>query len=948
MTTYNQHRSSEPPLLKTKITAPFISTEYVHRPRLTERIDRGVKGPLTLLAAPAGYGKTNLLVEWTKKTDLPTAWLNVDTDDNDIFLFFRYLISAFQTLDPQLGEESIDFIQPAGGGLEIGLTLLINEISTLNHEIVFVLDDFQVLHEVSILKGINFLLKNIPSNLHFIISSRTEPPLELASFRAKGKILEIGMEDLRFSGTEVENFLCQSMDLHLPPETVKELETRTDGWITGLQMAAISMRNRADPKTFLSNFQGDAHYLVDFLAEEVLDRQPEEVRQFLLRSSILDELSGSLCEAVVNPEAQPGYGTVILNQLEHAKLFITALDEKQEWYRYHHLFTNFLRHIQSEINPGEIPELQKRAALWFEQHGSLDKAFQYALESGDVEWTVNLIDRNIERIVKSGEIFPLTRWIAKLPKLTIHQRPRLSLTYAWGSIAAYNLDDARYWIDDVQKMLDQYDQEFIQEDDGLNKHEDKGAEESWNIRGGLAICQSTLALLSGDTIKAAEFSKQAVVYLGEENPFIHSLITLDNSLYYVMSGDTRKAIESLNESIKIARHSNNLLVLIIATCQLADMQALQGKMNRSWVTLQKAQYMTLGPEEKPLPLSCLVDVGFGEILLERNLLSEASIYLERGVAASGSWLWLGNLGGMASLARLRQAQGDLVGSQTILSELSQTAMNTESNQWDDSLVSAIAVRLALQRNDLDDAEQWWQKGSFPELLSEIQLGAYPYHVYEYLVLTQIELITALGKNKRNNSYLQRSVELLESLHLEAIRCERVTTQIEITILQSIVQMALGDLQQSKKTLINALAMGEPEGYFRIFLDGGPAIAEILTHCRVELNDSNSVFPSSAYVEKLLTSFQNENKNQSFSDVGHKINREPAVTITDEGMSIFLSAREIEVINLIAEGKSNQEISAQLFLALNTVKRHAYNIYAKLGVKNRTQAVSKARKLNIIS
>ncbi|PKN89959.1 MAG: hypothetical protein CVU45_04995, partial [Chloroflexi bacterium HGW-Chloroflexi-7] len=484
--------------------------------------------------------------------------------------------------------------------------------------------------------------------------------------------------------------------------------------------------------------------------------------------------------------------------------------------------------------------------------------------------------------------------------------------------------------------------------DGLNFLIDRKPEDSWNIRGGLAICQSTLALLSGETRQAAEYSKQAVTYLGKDNPFIHSLITLDNSLYYVMSGDTRKAIESLNETIKIARHSNNLLALIIATCQLADMQALQGKMNQAWVTLQKAQYLALGPEDKPLPLSGFVDVGFGEILLERNQLSEASVYLERGVIASGSWLWLGNLGGMISLARLRQAQGDIAGSQAIISEVSRAAMSTESSQWDDSVVAAIAVRLALQRNDLDEAEKCWKQSSFPDFLTEIHMGAYPYHLYEYLVLTQVHLITTLGKSKGNNVYLHRSAELLDTLSLEAIRCERVTTQIEIFILQSNVQLALGNLMQAKKTLFTALALGEPEGYFRIFLDGGSSTAEILTQCRTELMDSDNVFPSSTFVKNLVNSFRNENKIQPPQVVGQVNIKEPAIKVMDEGISVFLSAREIEVLVLIAEGKSNQEISAQLFLALNTVKRHAYNIYAKLGVKNRTQAVSKARKLNLIS
>ncbi|MGA7607931.1 MAG: hypothetical protein WCA79_18590, partial [Anaerolineales bacterium] len=291
-------------LLKTKISVPPLPGEFVHRPRLTDRINQGVNGPLTLLAAPAGFGKTNLLIEWTKETSLPVAWLTIDSDDNDLSRFFRYLVGALQTLEAGLGEEALDLIQSSkGGGLEVGLTLLINELSTLPKDLILVLDDFHVLEDPLILKGIDFLLKHSPPNLHLMIAGRSQPELDLAFLRAKGRMLELGADDLRFSSEEVIRYFQQVMGLELPPETVKTLEERTDGWITSLQMAAISLKDQGDPATLLANLQGKAHYLSDFLAEEVLDHQPGEIRQFLFRSSILETLTGPLCEAVVNPDA---------------------------------------------------------------------------------------------------------------------------------------------------------------------------------------------------------------------------------------------------------------------------------------------------------------------------------------------------------------------------------------------------------------------------------------------------------------------------------------------------------------------------------------------------------------------------------------------------------------------------------------------------------------------
>jgi LuxR family maltose regulon positive regulatory protein len=905
-------------------------------------MDRGVVGPLTLLCAPAGYGKTNLLVEWMHGTSLPVAWLTIDNDDNDLKRFFRYLIGAMQSLEPNLGAEALDFIQSArGSGLEIGLTLLINEIASLPNDNVLVLDDFQALNDPILLQGINFLLRNLPQNLHLVIASRSEPALDLAALRAKGRVIELGMEDLRFTGQEIGLFFQQVIALRLPAEALHALEKRTDGWVTALQMAALSLRQQPDPTKILTNLEGEAHFLVDFLAEEVLDRQPEEIRQFLLRSSVLNTLTGPLCEAVVKPEAQPGYGMVVLNHLEHEKLFITALDEKHEWFRYHSLFADFLCHIHAEINPLEIPVLQKRAAVWFEQNGNLEEAFQYALSSGDMEWTADLIERNINTLIKTGEVFSLTRWIGQLPDAVIQERINLSLPYAWALIASYRLELASYWLDHVRRKVEE-----LENQTNAVPQADNAGNGLWNIRGGLAVCQSTLALLSQDWDKAAAYSRQANQLLQEGNPFIQSFVVLDDSLYCILSGDTTKAIESLRDTVQIARRANNLLVMIIATCQIADMQALQGKLNQAWDTLHKAQFMAMGPDGKPMPLAGLADIGLGEISLERNDLKEANMYLERGMKATGTMWWLSNLDGMVSLAHLLQVKGDVAGAQAVIEEASRMTQSTESSQLDDTIISAMAVRLALQREDLPLAEQWWRRGAFPDYRDSIHLENYAYHIYEYLVLTQVRLLIAIGRRQGNESYLRRCAVLLESLLHETTRFQRVTSTIEIQVLQAIVQFSLGETEQAVITFRSALALGEPEGYRRIYLDSGRPVSELLALCQSELKESNSPLPSAAFIESLQEALRGEAQLQpGLPSEGER--SEPLPVKKDEGPPVSLSAREMEVLRLIADGKSNQEIAAQLYLALNTVKRHAYNIYAKLEVTKRTQAVSKARKLGLL-
>jgi LuxR family maltose regulon positive regulatory protein len=916
-------------LLKTKISIPLLPAEFVHRHRLTERIGQGVNVPLTLISAPAGFGKTNLLIEWAAETKSPVAWLTIDDQDNNPSRFFSYLIGAIQAVNPGLGEEALDFIQSTKSrGLEMGVTLLLNEISVLRKNLILALDEFQILESATIIQNLNYLLKHCPHNLHLIIASRKEPAFDLASLRAKGRVVELGVDELRFTHEEIDLFLRKVTNQQFPPETINALEQNMDGWITGLQMAAISMRHRANLQF---NLQGDSHYLVDFLAKEVLDRQSEEIRQFLLKSSVLDQFCGPLCEAVIKPESHPGYGAVMLDQLEHANLFIVALDEKHEWFRYHHLFGDFLRHILVETYPTEISLMKKRAALWFEMQPNLEESIKYALDAGDDEWTADLIERNVETMIKTGEIFPLTYLIGTLPDEIIQRRPSICLMYAWGLITSYQLDTARYWLDDLQQKLDQ-DKKMVGKD-----QENAGL---WNIYGGLAVCRSTLALLNGDAEQAAQFSTEAANYLQQDNPFIGSLLALENSWYFILAGDTSKAIESLRKTVRIARQANNLLVMIVATCQLADMQALQGQLSKALVTLQKAQFMATNPDGSTHPLTGIADIGFGEILLERDVLDKAGVYLERGWRITKSLWAISSLGSMVSLARLMQIRGDTSGSQAIIEEVIRMALSTESGQWDVAMALAIATRLALQRNDLPAATQWWKKGGFPDFMEKIALEDYPYHIFEYVQLTQARYLLAMNRVTADYRQLQWVLELLEPLLHTAERFRRVTSQIEILVLQSLTQNELGNAGLAAEILSSALALGEPEDYRLIFLDEGQLLANILTRCQTFQQDSIGVLPSSGYIESLLDA------RPALPQPAPPT--EKAVTARlDYGLPISISPREMEVLTLIAEGKSNQEISVQLYLALNTVKRHIYNVFSKLEVKKRTQAVSKARQLGLI-
>jgi LuxR family maltose regulon positive regulatory protein len=801
-----------------------------------------------------------------------------------------------------------------------------------------VYDDFHNLEDEVILHRLDFFLKHSPPNFHLIIASRSEPELDLAFLRAKGRVLELGIDDLRFTGEEVVQYFQQVIGQELPPETTQALQERTDGWITSLQMAAISLKEQADPATLLANLEGKSHYLSDFLAEEVLDRQPGEIRQFLLRTSILETFSGPLCEAVVKPDTQPGYGVVMLNRLEHANLFITALDEKHEWFRFHRLFADFLRDVQKQVNVAEIPVLHKRAATWLEGNGNLNEAFQHALASRDMEWAADMIERNAQTLVNQGEVSALARWIGKLPEEITHKRPLLSVGYAWALIATHQLDLARYWLEDVQQSVA-----------GLEKQSGDTPTPDANlagVRGGIALCESYLAMWSGDLERAAKFSRQAASYLPQENVYLRSLIALDNTISSVLSGDTQKTIELSRTTMRIARQANNLTVLIIATCEVAIMQWIQGQLSKAWETVQKAQYLAIVPDGKPHPLFGFIDIVSGEILFERDALEEARDYLERGVQAIQSIWYLGSLGGMTSLARLRQAQGEISGAQDIVEEIARMALRSDASQWDKALASGLAVRLAVQRDDLATAEQWWKKGGFPELNTPIALEDYPYHIFEYVLLAQARFLLVRGQETSKARDLKQALELLGTLLPEAERFQRGASQIQILILQAMAQSALGN-DRATKTLLHALALGEPEGFRRFYLDEGWRLANLLRQCRAAQEESGGHLPSLAFIDSLLESLQDAGNEQQSDQRAVEGRAAPTLVHLEDGLPVSLSAREMEVLALIAQGKSNQEISAELYLALNTVKRHAYNIYTKLEVKKRTHAVSRARQLGLI-
>lgn len=922
----------ELPLLSTKISVPLLSQEYVSRPRLVALIDQGIRKPLTLVTAPAGYGKTHLLAEWAQQSSLPTAWLTLSREDNHLVRFFRYFVRALRDVAPGIGEEAFDFIRSTrSSGLEAALTILINEIAALPEDVALILDEFHLIDDPAILHSLNFLIQHMPRHLHLVIAGRGEPALDLPLFRSKGWVMELGIEDLRFSRGEINRLGRQMMGQELSEETVQALEERTGGWVTALQLAAISQRGRSDPDALLAHIQGDAHYLVDFLNEEVLSEQPEEVRLFLLRSSILDILSAPVCEAVVDPDAPPGYGARMLQRLERSNLFLLPVDPKHEWFRYHQLFADFLRHMLETTCPEEIPLLHKRAAVWFEAQNDLDEAFKHALASGDTIWAAGLIERRRIDFLKTGEFESLNRLVEKLPAEALDRHPALALTYSWGLIATYQIDSARYWLDRIDAQLN-----------AAQDVPDPAVLE--NLQGQLAICRSMLAMISGDIRQAEEYSRQSLALIREDNPFIRSAVSLEKSMQLVLLGDTARAVEALQETIRTALAANHLLVLVLASRELAEMFFLQGHLSRALVTLEKARLMARKSDGSPHPVTGIVEIGIGKVLFERDHLPEAREHLEKGLELARPLWLLSSIEGIQTLARVLQCQGEIEAAQALVEQAARMALSTESSQWDDLLVAAFAARLALQRGDLADAVQWWQRSGVSDTPGFISYSNFPYHVFEFLLLTQARFYIQAGLATGDTGRLEQALEMLETILPQAERFQRLTSKIEILTLQAIADHALGHTDRAEKTLLHALLLAEPENLRRVFVDLCVPISRLLRLCRSAREKTRDFLPTLAFIDSLLAACP----SVEAEDTPAELDTAAGVEVrTEDGLLISLSARELEVLKLIAEGKTNKEISLQLNLALNTVKRHAYNIFTKIGVNNRTQAVQRARQLGLL-
>ena len=912
------------PLLATKLHVPRLPLQLVRRPRLVERLQLAVERQFTLIAAPAGFGKTTLLVSWLQDAPVSAVWVSLDSGDDDPTRFWAYTFAALDAVHAGLGIIGFPLLQaPEPPPLEIILTAVINHLAAFPGKLVLIFDDYHVITAQSIHTSMAFLLDHLPAHLHLMIATRADPPLPLARLRSKGQLVEIRSTDLRFTREEAASFLTQTIGVELSTENITTLETRTEGWIAGLQLAALSLQGRQDVASFMQAFAGTHRFVVDYLTQEVLARQPADVQSFLLQTAILERLCGPLCEAVTgDPEGQ-----AMLERLEEANLFLLPLDDERRWYRYHQLFAEMLRQRLQHMQPDRVAQLHQKASAWYAQHELMSEAVHHALAATDFAQAARLIEQAFNALVRRGEIATLQRWAAALPDELVRTNIELSVLRGWLLFVSGKHAAAERHLQDIERTFgiapvsdeprEQERQTVPSESEGFNRDA---------IRGRIAAIRASIAVAQGDIPRTIALSRLALAYLPKEN------ISRAYAAWYLgracwLSGDVRAASIALVEASQVSWEVDHLYSVFMVTQDLAHVQKLQGRLHQAEQTYRQAlqQAVERGGD---LPAIGLAYVGRGNLEYEWNHLEAATSLLQEGIKLcerTGDVRAI--LQAYITLAFIRQARGDADGASTIMQQVVQIMARRHHSQYRGTQVKASQTRLSLMQGDEAAVLRWIQH-------CDLSLDQELNHLRESEYLTLVRVFIKQNRLDEAKQWLGNLLQLAE-------RQGRMGSTIEILMLQTQALYASGEMKQAIEWFSRTLSLAEPEGYVRLFVDEGVPMAHLLMQMRNRLLDGQRSSPDRIlldYVKKLLAAFgtsSNQNMSQPSGLKPSNIHVEP------------LSERELEVLRLIVAGCSNREIADRLVIAVSTVKWYVNVIYSKLQVESRTKAIARARELNIV-
>jgi LuxR family maltose regulon positive regulatory protein len=834
------------------------------------------------------------------------AWLSLDEGDNDPARFLGYLVSALCTIKPGMGETTIANLHASQTQIPINLlTPLVNELVDIPGNIVIVFDDYHTIHNQSIHDALTLLLEHAPPHVHTAIASRADPLLPIARLRGRGQVTELRQNDLRFSKAEASKFLGLNPSLELSQADIAALTTRTEGWAAGLQMASVSLKDQSDVSTFIQDFTGSNRYILDYLMEEVLHKQPDAVQSFLLSTSILEHLSGPLCDAVVEGKvSMPAGSQSTLEDLEHSNLFIIPLDDRREWYRYHRLFADLLKQHLNQSRPEIVNLLHRRASEWYEENGFMEAAIEHALSSGAAQRAAKLIEKSAESTLMRSQVRTFLGWIGRLPEDEILNWPALSIYYSW----------ALFWSGAPLEVIESHLE--------LVAHRQEYSTE-------ILPLQAFLALFNGDVSHAARLATKAIEQLPEDDLLLRNLASFILASTYLAEGDADKGIQILKDTARASQRAGNVMIAVLILCELGDESQKHGRLHQAKRFYQQA--LELGSDElgARLPVAGKALIGLGDVAREWNDFETAEQNLIEGITLVEQWSILGSFEGYLNLVLIYDSKGDTDQGDEVFSHLRDLAYRFDASEVDDYIVEMFAARRNITQGDLKAVKEWADnrgqsikftedgKGEIGDILrSRLQK-------YENAIMAR--LLVAEGR-------FPEAIALLDQVITEAKKADRIFLMIDAEILRAIAFQADGMRSDSLTALNHALTLAEPAGFMRVFLDHGAKTKELLEIARTELNEPSIL----AYIDRLL--------NACSPKISEK---QPTPGRQREKIIEPLSDRELEVLRLLPSSLSSTEMAEELSISVNTLRSHLKSIYAKLDAHSRYEAIARARESNLL-
>ena len=890
------------PLLASKLFVPPPPSILMYRPQLLARLAEGLSRPLTLIAAPPGWGKTTLLSTWAAATQ-PDAlgWVSLDARDNDPTRFWNYLIVALQQARPGVGEASLALLQAHSPvPIQAVLTRLLNELATPGTDAALVLDDYHSIDTAVIHLGLTFLIEHLPSRLHLVLATRADPPLPLARWRARGTLLEVRTDDLRFAQNEAEHFLIERLGLPLSQDMVAALEARTEGWIGGLQLAALAMRDQRELGMFMEAFSGSHRFIADYLVEEVFLRQSAAVQRFLLRTSVLDRFCASLCQALDDPEDMQDAQRQ-LEELERGNLFLIPLDGERRWFRYHHLFADLLRARLHQEQPDLVGELHRRASGWFERAGLVEEAIDHAINAEDFPRAARLLEAIADPLWMGGQMATLRGWLAQLPPDVLRSHPRLLIAQA-GALFFFEsrqIGLIEATLREAQAALDSTDQ--------------TPTNAEWSrLSGRIRALRASQASWQDDTDRTIAIAQEALERLGPDERIWRLLALTALGMAYGLRGEPAASIPPLAEATRLSADTAASYVGLGPRLWLGIVHVVQGKLReaRAWFDQGLAE-VGQHASENLTAANFFVGVGLW-VEYEWNELETAERHLEEGIRLAGrqQWPWV-LVDAYATLARIKRLRGERDSMRELLQRMDRHAREVEIPwPWMAPRLAASMAQAWLAFGQVDRAAEW-------ALRFDVNGPSDLEYSLEVQRITGARLRLAEGQRARALAELDHLVPAAES----HARWGRV---IEIQVLRALALDGLGRHQDALNALGQALVLAESEGYVRRFVDEGPTMKGLLWHAL-----QRGMLPT--YVAILL---------RAFGD-----GQEPVKL--GGSLAEALTQSERNVLRLLVAGQSGPQIAEALVVAPSTVKTHLKSIYGKLDVHSRDQAMARARELKLL-